>query len=239
MVIMLFVKLALMKIAEIFTRKPYYLDYIKAKLRKRFDTKDITVDKDKNMVSFYLSIPQDLTIKDKYNTAKVFGLTLTSVKFVRINENLWKISFLSKGIQAVQTLIQSFPNLVQQIQTGKTVLDFEPKEEVFLNQEQKLRLRKEQKQIWSISTDISDYLMSVPLISDLLRQIYWNRHLFRKIFGYIPKDTNDIKILPWFLVCITLFYLFIYTFVFWATILCLLIAGYGLYKLKGVIKLKI
>lgn len=238
MVIMLFLELTLMKIAVIFTCKPHYVDYIKAKLRNRFDTKDIAVDKDNDTVSFYLSNSHDLTKRDKLNTAKVFGLTLKNVKFVRVNEYQWKITFLPKGIGVVKALIQTFPNLAQQVRTGKTVSNFEPEEVVFLNREQKLRLRKEQKKVWSVLIDIFDYLMIVPILGFLLRQIYWHRNIFNRIINKMPEDSNDIKILPYMLAGISLFIFIMYTFAFWATLFCLLVAGYGLYKLKGVIKLK-
>ncbi len=226
------------KIVEIFTGKPDYVNYIKTKLRKRFKTKIVSSETEHGKVSFCLSLPKTLTNEEKIHTAKAFGLTLRNMRFVKISDTLWEITFSSNGVKAIQGLIQTFPNLRQQINMGKTFLDFEPKEETILTHEQKMRLRKEQKQILSISIDIANYLMSIPFFGYLLRRLYLNRHIFLKIFSHMPKYSNKIKILPWFLAGLALFYLFIYTFVLWATLLCLLIAGYGLYKLKDSVNVK-
>lgn len=227
------------KTAQIFTFKPYYIDYIKTKLRKRFDTKEISVERDRDKFNFYVEISGGLTKSDKLNTAKMFGLTLRNVQFTKMGDLYWRITFLPKGILDIKSLIQTFPNWMQQIHTGKTVLDFEPKEEIYLTHDQKLRLQKEGKKTWSVLIDILDYLFGVPILGDVLRQIYWHRSRLGKIIGKIPNNTNDIKTIPYFIAGIVLFFLFIYTFTFWATLFCLLLAGYAIRRIKKSLKVNI
>ena len=224
---------------QIFTFKPNYIDYIKTKLRKRFNTKEIPVDRDGAKLNFYVEIPGGLTNSDKLNTAKMFGSTLRNVQFIKTGDSYWRITFLPKGILGIKSLIQTFPNWMQQIHTGKTVLDFEPKEEVYLTHGQKLRLHKEGKKTWSVIIDILDYLFSVPILRDVLRQIYWHRSKLNKIIDKIPNNTDDIKVFPFMIAGVIIFCLFMYTFTFWATLFCLLLAGYAIRRIKNSIKVKI
>jgi hypothetical protein len=238
-ILWLLLSIKVRKITQIFTFKPYYIDYIKTKLGNRFSTKKIYSDRDGDKLNFYVEIPGGLTKIDMLNTAKMFGLTLRNVQFIKTSDSYWKITFLPKGVLGIKSLIQSFPNWIQQVHTGKTVLDFEPNEEVYLTHDQKLRLHKEGKKTWSVIIDILDYLFSIPILRDVLRQIYWHRDKLSKIRDKIPKNEYDIRMYLIAFTGVIIFCLFMYTFTFWATIFCLLLAGYAIRRIRKSIKVKI
>ena len=227
------------KFIQQFTFKPYYVDYVKTKLKKRFSVKEVFSDYSGKELNCYLEISGGLTNKDKLNTAKMFGLTMRHLQFKKKKDSNWKIIFTSEGVSKIKSLINTFPNWMQQIHTGKTVLDFEPKEAVYLTHDQKLRLQKEGKKTWSIIIDILDYLFSIPILRDVLRQIFLHRDKLSKVISKIPKNEYDFRMYLIVFAGVIIFCLFMYTFTFWATLFCLLLAGYAIRRIKSSLKVKI
>jgi hypothetical protein len=224
------------KVVQTFTFKPDFDDYIKDKLKKRFEVKKMAKDLHDGEMNCYLEIPGGLTEKDKINTAKMFGLTMRQVKFRKIKDTAWRITFPPEGVQKIKKLISTFPNWLQQARTGKNVRDFEPVVEPYLTKEQKESLSRENRQIMATVVDVLNYLFSVPILSYFLRQMYWHRGKLGRIINKIPSNSDGVRGIATFVIGFALFYFFIYTFALWATVFCLLLAGYALRKIWKSVK---
>ncbi len=168
------------------------------------------------------------------------------VRFTRNRGDYWKITFLPSGIRGVRKLISTFPDWMQQAQTGKTVDRFEPQEVIYLTREQKtnkhleiLKKRREEKKTGLVIVDILNYLVVIPILGDILIQVYLHRGKIKKFFDHMPKDKDSIKMVPYIIAGSILFYLFWYTFTFWATLFCLLLMGYAIRRFARSVKVKI
>lgn len=225
------------KIGEFFGFRPGEAGYIRAKLQRRFGCKEVFVEKAGEAASFYLKIPHGVTHKDRVNTAKMFGLTLREVKFVKLDGIFWKITFTARGMRGVKNLIGTFPGWVRRMRDDKKFTDYGPEVEAYLTKEQKLKIRKENKRFWEILIDVGDYLFGLPVLGDVLRWLYLNESYFGKIAGYLPKN-DDARTLVYGILAWTLLFVFFITFPIWGTIFCLLLAGYGIRKLRGSVRIR-
>jgi hypothetical protein len=66
-----------------------------------------------------------------------------------------------------------------------------------------------------------------------------HRDKLGKIISKIPINEYDWRMYLMVFAGVVLFCLFMYTFIFWATLFCLLLAGYAIRRIKKSIKVKI
>ncbi len=98
---------------------------------------------------------------------------------------------------------------------------------------------KWEKWFWETAWDVTQYLFDTPILGEIVRFIYWQRWMVKKLMNRIPKDLNSIEALPFWLCLAVALFLFAYTFAFWLGLFCILVFGYGIRRLRGILRVKV